>query len=83
MTTLKTPVFESMPMASARIAKPVCQRRRVQSRSVCLASCVTSQQNRKGTEAPLSPAVSHILLSRGEGERHGYALRRDLSVHLV
>lgn len=29
---------------------------------------------------PLSPAVFHILLSLGEGERHGYALRREISV---
>src|ERR1700683_1191954 len=29
---------------------------------------------------PLSPAVFHILLSLGEGERHGYALRREISL---
>ena len=29
---------------------------------------------------PLSPAVFHILLSLGEGERHGYALKREISV---
>ena len=29
--------------------------------------------------APLSPAVFHILLSLGEGERHGYALKREIS----
>jgi DNA-binding PadR family transcriptional regulator len=28
---------------------------------------------------PLSPAVFHILLSLGEGERHGYALKREIS----
>src|SRR5215472_5663540 len=28
----------------------------------------------------LSPAVFHILLSLGEGERHGYALKREISV---
>ena len=28
---------------------------------------------------PLSPAVFHILLSLGEGERHGYALRREIA----
>jgi DNA-binding PadR family transcriptional regulator len=27
---------------------------------------------------PLSPAVFHILLSLGEGERHGYALKREI-----
>jgi DNA-binding PadR family transcriptional regulator len=29
---------------------------------------------------PLSPAVFHILLSLGEGERHGYALRREIAL---
>src|SRR5512147_3019601 len=29
---------------------------------------------------PLSQAVFHILLSLGEGERHGYALRREISL---
>jgi DNA-binding PadR family transcriptional regulator len=28
---------------------------------------------------PLSPAFFHILLSLGEGERHGYALRREIA----
>jgi DNA-binding PadR family transcriptional regulator len=28
---------------------------------------------------PLPPAVFHILLSLGEGERHGYALKREIS----
>ena len=28
---------------------------------------------------PLSPAVFHILLSLGEGERHGYAIRREIA----
>jgi DNA-binding PadR family transcriptional regulator len=28
---------------------------------------------------PLSPAIFHILLSLGEGERHGYALKREIS----
>jgi len=28
---------------------------------------------------PLSPAVFHILLSLAEGERHGYALRREIA----
>jgi DNA-binding PadR family transcriptional regulator len=27
---------------------------------------------------PLSPAVFHILLSLAEGERHGYALKREI-----
>ncbi len=29
---------------------------------------------------PLSPAVFHILLSLGEGERHGYALKREIAL---
>jgi DNA-binding PadR family transcriptional regulator len=29
---------------------------------------------------PLSPAVFHILLSLGEGERHGYAIKREIAV---
>ena len=28
---------------------------------------------------PLPPAQVHILLSLGEGERHGYALKREIS----
>ena len=28
---------------------------------------------------PLSPAFFHILLSLGQGERHGYALKREIS----
>jgi DNA-binding PadR family transcriptional regulator len=28
---------------------------------------------------PLSPAVFHMLLSLGEGERHGYALKREIA----
>ncbi len=29
---------------------------------------------------PLSPAHFHILLSLGDGERHGYALKREIAV---
>ena len=29
---------------------------------------------------PLAPAVFHILLSLGEGERHGYALKREIAL---
>jgi DNA-binding PadR family transcriptional regulator len=29
---------------------------------------------------PLSTAVFHILLSLGEGERHGYAIKREISL---
>ncbi len=28
---------------------------------------------------PLSPTVFHLLLALGEGERHGYALKRELA----
>src|SRR5579884_1760406 len=28
---------------------------------------------------PLSPAMFHILLCLGEGERHGYALKREIA----
>jgi DNA-binding PadR family transcriptional regulator len=28
---------------------------------------------------PLSPAVFHILLSLGAGERHGYAIKREIA----
>jgi DNA-binding PadR family transcriptional regulator len=28
---------------------------------------------------PLSPTVFHILLCLGEGERHGYALKREIA----
>lgn len=28
---------------------------------------------------PLAPALFHILLSLGEGERHGYALKREIA----
>ena len=33
-----------------------------------------------GNLTPLSPAVFHILLSLGDGERHGYALKREISL---
>src|ERR1700688_4134917 len=32
-----------------------------------------------GNFTPLSPAVFHILLSLGDGERHGYALKREIA----
>jgi DNA-binding PadR family transcriptional regulator len=41
-----------------------------------------SSRDRQAKSAPpsLSPAFFHILLSLGEGERHGYALKREISV---
>jgi DNA-binding PadR family transcriptional regulator len=30
-------------------------------------------------QAPLSPAVFHILLCLAEGERHGYAIKREIA----
>jgi DNA-binding PadR family transcriptional regulator len=40
-----------------------------------------SSNDRKAANdlTPLSPAFFHILLSLGEGERHGYALKREIS----
>jgi len=40
-----------------------------------------SHRDQSAAEAltPLSPAVFNILLSLGEGERHGYALKREIS----
>jgi len=32
-----------------------------------------------GELMPLSPSFFHILLSLGEGERHGYALKREIA----
>jgi hypothetical protein len=29
---------------------------------------------------PVSPAVFHILMSLGEEERHGYAMRREVAL---
>ena len=31
------------------------------------------------TLLPLSPTVFHMLIALGEGERHGYALKRELA----
>lgn len=45
-------------------------------------SCTTmppKDQSAASDLTPLSPAVFHILLSLGEGERHGYALRREIA----
>ena len=39
----------------------------------------TSNQCAAEDLVPLSPVVFHILLSLGEGERHGYALKREIS----
>jgi DNA-binding PadR family transcriptional regulator len=30
---------------------------------------------------PLTPAVFHILLALADGERHGYAIMRDVAAH--
>jgi DNA-binding PadR family transcriptional regulator len=41
---------------------------------------MTSRDHPSADElTPLSPAVFHILLCLGEGERHGYALKREIS----
>jgi DNA-binding PadR family transcriptional regulator len=39
-----------------------------------------NDQSAPGDLTPLSLAVFHILLSLGEGERHGYALKREISL---
>src|SRR5437868_13323170 len=38
-----------------------------------------SDQSSAESLTPLSPAIFHILLSLGEGERHGYALKREIA----
>jgi len=38
------------------------------------------EQSAPGALTSLSPAVFHILLSLGEGERHGYALKREIAL---
>ena len=45
--------------------------------------CTSMSSKDQSTAAdltPLSSAVFHILLSLGEGERHGYALKREISL---
>src|ERR1700726_195094 len=39
----------------------------------------SQDQYAANSPAPLSAAFFHILLSLGEGERHGYALKREIS----
>src|SRR6516164_2730669 len=39
----------------------------------------SKDQSSAANLTPLSPAIFHILLSLGEGERHGYALKREIS----
>src|SRR6202051_3522090 len=40
----------------------------------------SKKQSAAESLTPLSPVVFHILLSLGEGERHGYALKREISL---
>lgn len=41
---------------------------------------MTKRKQPDATEyLPLSPLVFHILLSLGDGERHGYALKREIA----
>jgi len=42
-----------------------------------LSSCLRATA--AGDLTPLSPAVFHILLSPGAGERHAYAIRREIA----
>lgn len=39
----------------------------------------STDQSAAADLTPLSPAVFHILLSLGEGERHGYAIKREIA----
>lgn len=36
-------------------------------------------KDESSVSAPLSPAIFHILLSLAEGERHGYAIKREIA----
>jgi DNA-binding PadR family transcriptional regulator len=48
---------------------------------ICLCTSMSSKDQVATDElTPLSPTVFHILLSLGEGERHGYALKREISM---
>jgi len=38
-----------------------------------------TSESHPGSFLPLAPPVFHILLSLGEGERHGYALKREIA----
>ena len=38
------------------------------------------EQSSAAKLTPLSPIVFHVLLSLGEGERHGYALKREIAL---
>ena len=40
---------------------------------------MTNAKQTPGDLLPLPAAVFHILLSLGEGERHGYALKREIA----
>src|SRR5271155_3008943 len=42
-------------------------------------SMPSKDQSAAADLTPLSPAVFHILLSLGEGERHGYAIKREIA----
>src|SRR5580704_4109391 len=38
----------------------------------------TADRSTSQDHIPLSPVLFHILLSLGDGERHGYALKREI-----
>jgi DNA-binding PadR family transcriptional regulator len=51
--------------------------------SHCIQLCTSMSSKDQSAAAnltPLSVAVFHILLSLGEGERHGYAIKREIAV---
>jgi DNA-binding PadR family transcriptional regulator len=48
----------------------------------CVLICTSMSPRDQSAAAaliPLSPAIFHILLSLGEGERHGYAIKREIA----
>ena len=55
----------------------------IASQAYCICFCTSmSSKDQAATDdlTPLSPTKFHILLSLGEGERHGYALKREISL---
>jgi len=54
----------------------------IESKAYYVWLCTSMPSKDQSTAAdltPLSPAVFHILLSLGEGERHGYAIKREIA----
>jgi DNA-binding PadR family transcriptional regulator len=54
----------------------------IEARSYYIQLCTSmslKDQSAAAALTPLSPAVFHILLSLGGGERHGYAIKREIA----